>query len=157
MDGWRPARGDDNEAIVAMYTALYEEDPGPEPTSLDRVRMTLANFGRDPARGRAVVLDVHERPVGYAFLVPFWSNELGGEICVVDELYIQQGWRRKGHATSLIKRLSAPSNIWPGRPVALELEITPTNKRARVLYERLGFLVKRNTTMRLPMASRLSG
>jgi hypothetical protein len=48
----------------------------------------------------------------------------------------------------LITSLSAASDLWPGIPVALELEITPTNAKARALYERLGFAVKRNTTMR---------
>jgi GNAT superfamily N-acetyltransferase len=139
MVQWRAARSSDDDAIVAMYQALYAEDPGPE---------TLARFGAFPERGRAVVLVSDGRTVGYAFLIPFWSNELGGEICVIDELYVQAAWRGQGHATTLITSLSAASDLWPGIPVALELEITPTNAKARALYERLGFAVKRNTTMR---------
>jgi GNAT superfamily N-acetyltransferase len=148
MVEWRAAKGADDDAIVAMYEALYAEDPGPEPVSLERIRQTLARFGADPIRGRAVVLVSDGRTVGYAFLIPFWSNELGGEICVIDELYVQAAWRGQGHATTLITSLSAASDLWPGIPVALELEITPTNAKARALYERLGFAVKRNTTMR---------
>jgi GNAT superfamily N-acetyltransferase len=148
MAEWRVGRSGDDEAIVAMCEALYEEDPGPEPVSLERVRRTLARFGAAPDSGRAVVLDAGGHSVGYAFLIPFWSNELGGEICVIDELYVQAAWRGQGHATTLITSLSAASDLWPGIPVALELEITPTNAKARALYERLGFAVKRNTTMR---------
>lgn len=145
---WRAAVGADDEAIVAMYTALYEEDPGPEPVSLERIHQTLARFGAAPERGRAVVLDADGQPAGYAFLIPFWSNELGGEICVIDELYVRREWRGQGHATSLIEALSTTGDLWPGCPVALELEITPSNTKARALYERLGFAIKRNATMR---------
>lgn len=148
MVRWRAAGSSDDDAIVAMYEALYAEDPGPEPVSLERIGQTLARFGAFPERGRAVVLHADGPIVGYAFLIPFWSNELGGEICVIDELYVQPTWRGQGHATALIKALSTDNALWPGRPVALELEITPTNAKARALYERLGFAIKRNTTMR---------
>jgi len=149
MIAWRPAKSTDDEAIVAMYEALYQEDPGPEPASIERVRQTLARFEDHPDSGRSVVLEIEGRCVGYALLIPFWSNELGGEICVVDEIYVQPSWRGQGHATSLIRSLSTASELWPRQAVALELELTPSNVRARALYERLGFSVKRNTTMRL--------
>jgi ribosomal protein S18 acetylase RimI-like enzyme len=33
-------------------------------------------------------------------------------------------------------------------PVAIDLEVTPDNYRARALYERLGFTAAKNTVMR---------
>ena len=148
MVAWRAASSSDDDAIIAMYRALYEEDPGPEPVAIVRIRRTLARFRDRPESGRAVVLHADGRSVGYALLIPFWSNELGGEICTVDEIYVQPAWRGQGYASALITSLSTASNLWPEQPVALELEITPTNARARALYERLGFSIKKNTTMR---------
>ncbi len=144
---WRLAARDDDDAIVAMSLALYAEDPASRPVAEAQVRRTLEAFRALPARGRAVVLEVDGQPAGYAFLVSFWSNELGGEICTIDELYVRPDWRSRGLASRLVEALE-PGHLWPGRPVALELEVSPDNGRALALYERLGFRVKRNRTLR---------
>ena len=115
----------------------------------EQIRETLAVFREQPVRGRALVLEIEGRPGGYAFLVSFWSNELGGEICTIDELYLEPPARSQGYGSQLVDALRAAPSLWPRRPVALELEVSPLNPRARALYERLGFAVKRNTTMRL--------
>lgn len=148
MATWRPAE-EDGETIVAMCLALYAEDPSEHPMSADRVNRTLGSLREQPTRGQAVVLDVDGQCLGYALLASFWSNELGGEICTIDELYVKPEIRGNGHATTLLRSLSSGDGLWPRRPVALELETTPDNVRARSLYRRLGFTDKRNTTLRL--------
>jgi len=153
MTGWRRARAGDHDAIVGMCLALYAEDPGTQPVSAEQIRRTLSTMEREPTRGLAAVLEVDGQVAGYALLASFWSNELGGEICTIDELYVDRPWRGRGHATGLITALrDGGGELWGKRPVALELEITPANARARALYERLGFRAKRNTTMRLALA-----
>ena len=152
MSEWRPAGPEDDDAIVSMSLALYGEDPAPAHVSAGQVRATLERFRHEPTRGRAFVLDVEGEPRGYALLVSFWSNELGGEICTVDELYVVPAWRNQRHATLFLESLIAGHPAWPGRPVALELEVSPGNARASRLYERLGFRAKRNTTMRLRLS-----
>lgn len=149
MANWRPAAEVDGESIVSMCLALNAEDPGEEPMSAAQVRHTLQTFSAEPVRGKAVVLDVNGHCVGYAFLVSFWSNELGGEVCTIDEMYVQPELRGRGHGAALFRSLSSGDGLWPRRPVALELESTPDNSRARSLYRRLGFMHKRNTTLRL--------
>jgi len=146
MPYWRPAAVEDDEAIVAMSLSLYHGDP---PVTPEQIRKTLAMFREQPVRGRAVILDTDGRPGGYAFLVSFWSNELGGEICTIDELYLEPPIRSQGYGSRLVDALRGAPSLWPQQPVALELEVSPLNPRARALYERLGFAVKRNTTMRL--------
>jgi hypothetical protein len=68
-----------------MCMELNAEDPGPNPVQPQHVRRTLAKLREEPNRGRAVVCDVERRTVGYALLISFWSNELGGEVCNIDE------------------------------------------------------------------------
>ena len=150
---WRPASPDEDEAIVAMGLALVAEDPG-QPVDASQLRRTLTRFRQEPPRGRAIVAvladgaqPVPSQPIAYAFLVSFWSNEYGGEICAIDELYVLPVYRGRGIATQLLTSVADDRNLWPRRPVALEIESTPANTRARALYERLGFAV-RNATLR---------
>lgn len=145
---WRPARESDDDSLVEMSLALYAGDPPTLRVAEPQIRATLERFRQEPVRGRAVVLDAGGEAVGYAFLVSFWSNELGGEICIIDEFFIRDGWRSHGFGSRLVEAIEAGGTIWPGRPVALELEVSPDNVRAFALYERLGFQAKRNATMR---------
>lgn len=143
---WRAARPEDDDAIAELSLALYAEDPG-EPVSEAQVRRTLAVFRAEPTRGQAVILEVDGRVAGYALLVSFWSNEYGGVICNIDELFVQPEDRGRGLGTSLFEAIWSDRSLWPTPPVLLELEVTPTNTRARALYERLGFRSK-NVTLR---------
>ena len=149
MPRWRLAGPDDDQAIVSMSVALYSEGTPHERVTPEQVHTTLKTFRREPVRGRAIVLeDDDHKACGYAFLVSFWSNELGGEICTIDELFVVPDRRSQGCASELIESLRSRDVLWPGQPVALELEVSPHNPRARALYERLGFREKRNMTLR---------
>jgi len=144
---WRNAAFADDEAIVRMCVSLNAEDPGPEPVPTDNVRRTLRELREAPIRGRAVVLEIDGRVSGYALLISFWSNELGGEVCVIDELYVEPEQRGNRYATRLLETLSARGTPWVENAVALALETTPDNEQARRLYERVGFR-GRNLSMR---------
>jgi ribosomal protein S18 acetylase RimI-like enzyme len=147
--GWRRAIPGDDDRIVALTHRLYIEDPSPAPVPEAHTRATLAKLREEPARGMAVVLDVDGAVHGYALLISFWSNELGGEVCTIDEIYVDVHARSRGHTTSLVTSIRSGAAPWGRAPVALELEVSPSNKRARALYERLGFRARRNDTLRL--------
>ena len=132
--------------------ALYVEDPSPAGMTLEKIRRTLDAYARDPVRGVVVVMEREGAPAGYALVASFWSNELGGEIAVVDELWVERAHRGHGVATWFVRALAAGEVPWFNGAVALELEVTPTNARARALYERLGFQPKKNATLRLVRA-----
>lgn len=144
---WRVAGPSDDEAIVRLCLALNAEDPGPEPVPAENMQRTLLALRQVPLRGCAIVLEGEGRVCGYALLISFWSNELGGEMCSIDELYVEPGHRGRGYATRLIEDLAAGTDLWASSAVALTLEVTPDNVRARRLYERLGFRA-RNLAMR---------
>jgi len=154
---WRLARAADDDSVVEMCQQLYREDPGPEPVPEAHARNTLDALRAEPARGRVLVLELEGRVRGYAVLVSFWSNELGGEICTIDELYVQPSARGKGWGSTLVRAAARDRAIWPRDPVAVELEVTPANARARALYERLGLEPRRNASMRLRLSHTVSG
>ena len=135
---WRLAQGADDGAIAEMCRHLYLEDPGPSPIPPENIHTTLVTLRRSPDRGRAVVLDVQGKVSGYALLIAFWSNELGGDICEVDELFVVPHHRNRGHGSALFRGI-VQGELWPGAITALALGTTRDNARARRLYARLGF------------------
>jgi ribosomal protein S18 acetylase RimI-like enzyme len=144
---WRLATAADDPAVLEMFQALYREDPSPDPVPEEQLLRTLAELRATPVRGRAIVLEIDDRCVGYALLVSFWSNELGGEVVNIDELYVAPAHRGRGAGTRLVEQLSR-GELWGRVGVAIDLEVTPDNHRARALYERLGFAAAKNTVMR---------
>jgi ribosomal protein S18 acetylase RimI-like enzyme len=137
---WRLAKLEDDDAVVEMCMRLYEEDPGHLTVHPENMRATLQALRREPCRGRAVVLEIENQPSGYALLIAFWSNELGGHICEVDELFVVPGHRSHGHGKSLFEAISQ-GDLWPTPIAGIVLGVTPDNVRARRLYERLRFRV----------------
>jgi GNAT superfamily N-acetyltransferase len=148
---WRECRAEDHPLVASMVLALYEEDPAPTPVTLEGALRTLRRLEAEPVRGRAVLHGDGFGVDAYALLCSFWSNELGGEVCIVDELFVVPSARRRGIASGLISGLARRELPWFRDAVALELEVTPGNVRARALYERLGFAAYKNAMMRLRM------
>jgi GNAT superfamily N-acetyltransferase len=146
---WRECRTDEHALVASLMLALYEEDPAPTPVTTAGALRTLGRLEAEPVRGRAVLHGDNFGVDAYALLCSFWSNELGGEVCIVDELYVVPSARRRGIASGLIGRLAGRELPWFRDAVALELEVTPGNVRARALYERLGFTRYKNALMRL--------
>ena len=139
MSSWRAARPEDDDALTAMFVDFNREDAGQLQVGAENMRRTLHALRERPERGRAVVLDIDAQPLGYALLIPFWSNELGGECCALDELFVRPQARGRGHAGALIEMLARGWALWPRDAVAIVLEVTAGNARAQALYRRHGF------------------
>jgi len=134
----------DAPAVVAMMNGLYDEDPASGRLDRGRFGRTIEIFLAQPQRGSVMLIRVGGELAGYALLVPYFSNELGGVILFIDELFVLPPHRGRGLGRGLIGFLASAR---PMDAVALGLEVTPSNTRARGLYERLGFAPRRNTTM----------
>lgn len=145
---WRAATPEDHPRLVELYLALNEEDPCEAPPAPSRMLRTLEVFGADPARGLCLVLDGGAGELqGYALVVSYWSNELGGNLTHLDEVYVAPAARGRGAGAELIALLADGRVGWP-ETVGLQLEVSPANRRARALYERSGFQAIRNLTLR---------
>ena len=142
-------RGHDAGGVLAMMRALYVEDPPSSPVDPERFGVTVERFLDEPARGSVIVFVEGGETRGYALLVPYWSNEYGGTILHVDELFVVPEARSRGIARQFFELLGRTR---PFDAVAIVLEVSPANLRAQRLYESLGFSPRRNTTLirRLP-------
>src|SRR5262249_14679820 len=150
---WRLARATDDHAIADLCLELNREDPGPEPVPIEHMRATLAMLRRAPSRGCVVALDDAGHVAGYALLIAFWSNELGGEVCEIDEIFVLPPYRGHGHARTLLAAIER-GELWSVPVVGLALGVSPTNARARRIYEELGFTAAGTVMVRRVRAMR---
>jgi GNAT superfamily N-acetyltransferase len=109
----------------------------------------------NPIRGAVAVLEMKNEPCGYALLVSSWSNEFGGEICAIDQLFVEPEFRGRGFTAQFIQRLArGDCAFWPRLIAMITVEAYRTNPRAKALYERLGFKVSTNHSLRLVLTNR---
>jgi len=143
---YRQFKTSDSEAVAEMIMNLYREDPSDRPMQAQKITDTFDSLTGHPDRGCILVLEHENEIAGYSIIINFWSNEFGGNVSFIDELYIKKEFRGKGIGTNFIKYLA--ENKF-GNAVALRLEVTPDNKKARKLYESIGFKPHKNHTLDL--------
>jgi len=134
--------------VLSMMQALYAEDEAASPVDQSRFAANIEFLAAHPSRGSIVLFREPDALVGYALLVPYWSNEFCGTLLYVDEMCVVPRARRRGIGTSFFSFIEKER---PFEAVALALEVSPGNEDARWLYQSLGFRPRRNTIL----ASRL--
>lgn len=122
--------------LLAMMRGLHSEDKGEYPVDETRFPLTIDFYLANPSRGRIILFEEGISLRGYALLVPFWSNEFGGHVVVVDELFVTPEARNRGIARNFFRFLGKQR---PFDAVALALEVNPGNTGALRLYQSLGF------------------
>ena len=145
---YRKFKTSDRKIVAELIQNLYREDPDGKPMSPQKIQNTFDSLKDDSDRGTIIVFEHESAIIGYAILINFWSNEFGGNILNIDELYIKKKFRSQGIGTKFIKYLA--ENKF-GDSVALQLEVTSGNAKARKLYESLGFKLHENDTYDLEL------
>jgi GNAT superfamily N-acetyltransferase len=114
------------------------------------IERTFELFAQKPERGEIVILtrdSGESEPVGYAILIPWWSNEFRGEALLLDELYVAPG-HRGGTGAAALEAIEERARSRGVRVIALE--VLPGSK-AHGLYQRAGFTSGR-TLYQKPLA-----
>jgi ribosomal protein S18 acetylase RimI-like enzyme len=132
------------EELVAMMHVLYSEDEAASPVDQSRFPLNIAFLVVQPSRGRIVLFSEVELLRGYALLIPYWSNEFGGTLLYVDEMFVMPEARNRGIGRSFFRFLEKER---PFDAVAIALEVSPSNAAARRLYESLGFRHRGNSVL----------
>lgn len=124
----------DYPEVNKMIMALYFEDSEGESMNSNKIDRTIDALYNNPDKGEILVLELNGEIVGYSIVVFQWSNEYGGDVVNIDELYVKPSFRSMGIGTDFIKYLMEKyqDNL-------IVLEVTPSNNRAYDYYSILGF------------------
>ena len=132
----REATEDDLQALgplIRAYTNFYESDPAD--AGLEAMARDVLTAPEDRAFMLVATGDDGEI-VGFALNQWKWSSLKGARVVVLDDLFVAEDARGRGHADALIeaaadvaRRHGAPAIGW---------FTMPDNKRAQAVYDRVG-------------------
>lgn len=134
-----PLAPGDLDRFADMVVGLYTDDPGPVEMTWARARAQAEAMLARPLHVWPMVARSEGAIVGYAVVVPFYSNEFGGEIAILDELYVSPEARDRGVGGAIVEQLKARA-AERGAP-RIELLVNHKNARVVPFYERHGFAV----------------
>lgn len=143
---YRKFKTSDSSIVAELIQSLYKEDPSDKPMQPQKIQDTFEALTNHPDRGTIIIFDLNGDIIGYSILINFWSNEFGGNILTIDELYIRNGYRSQGIGARFIQHLA---EVRFDNSVVIQLEVTPDNYKARKLYESLGFKLHKNSVFDL--------
>lgn len=144
-----PVGAADAAALAALVVELYREDPGPVSMTRDRAEAQVCGMLAAPAHVEPLFVTLDGEVVGYVILARFYSNEFGGLMLYVDELWLRPGRRGAGLGESTMLALVERARGQGYTRVALE--VNADNARARRFYERLGFRAEARATLALQL------
>lgn len=126
---------DDRAVYLEMAEEFYSSpavEHNVDPSHFERAfdEMTASH-----ERAVGFIIEKDKKPVGYAVTVRFYSQEAGGEVIWIDEIYVRPEARSSGLGRAAFKEIFA---AFP-EAAAFRLEIEPENERAKKLYLSLGF------------------
>jgi GNAT superfamily N-acetyltransferase len=128
---------DDVHRLQPMVAGLYQEDANPDaPKSMaPQIELTFAELLSKPDKGKVITICSDGDIAGYAIIIYFWSNEYGGNVIEIDELYVSPNHRQKGLGKAFFEWLFKEYENSSG----FALQVSKSNQRARKLYEEVGF------------------
>lgn len=132
----RDIRPEDREIVIPMVEQFYTTDAVDHPVpykTLSRAFDDVADPDQTYIRG--VLLYDGEELVGYFYLTPCYSCEVGGLCILVEELFIREEFRGKGYGRRAMDWLVAE---YPNCR-RFRLEVTQNNQKAIKLYQACGF------------------
>ncbi len=85
---------------------------------------------------RGMVITKNQIIVGYVLLSFTYSNEVGGMVVWIEELYIKEAYRNQGFGKEALNRIL---NEYQKDAKRFRLEVTEENEGAKKLYRSFGF------------------
>jgi GNAT superfamily N-acetyltransferase len=128
----------DAEELTIMSMNLYNEVINRKDFTENRIVATIRFYEENINMGEVLIIECNGLLAGYSIIFRFWSNEYGGLLIGIDELYINKQFRNYGVAKSFIHSLINDEKRNP-LFAGIELESHPSNEAANKLYASLGF------------------
>ena len=130
----RKIRKEDNEIFLKLSSEFYNSEATLEPIPSENHIKTFEELIRSQDYLECFIFEHEDQIAGYGLISKTFSQESGGIVVWVEELYIIEQFRCFGLGTEFFKHLEdkIPATRY-------RLEIEEKNKRAKKLYNKLGY------------------
>lgn len=125
----------DRAEYLSLCGEFYGSDAVLHNVPAQNFEKTFAELMRSDAYARAYVFEEDGAVVGYALLALTFSQEAGGMVVWVEELYVREAFRSKGYGRQFFAKLHEEY----ADAARIRLEVEEENYRAVNLYRKMGF------------------
>ncbi len=134
----RKLTADDKEIYIGMAEEFYHSDAVLAPIPRTFIERTVEEALRSDTYAEIFLLEYEGETAGYALIAKTFSQEAGGMVWWIEEVYIRELFRSKGLGREFFEYIENHKDEGVAR---LRLEVEEENIRAVSLYERLGYKV----------------
>lgn len=134
----RKLTADDKEIYIGMAEEFYHSDAVLAPIPRTFIERTVEEALRSDTYAEIFLFEYEGEAAGYALIAKTFSQEAGGMVWWIEEVYIRELFRSKGLGREFFEYIENHMDEGVAR---LRLEVEEENIRAVSLYERLGYKV----------------
>lgn len=131
----RKIKPSDKANYINMATEFYNSPAVLCPVPSKNFENTFDEFMTSEVYAEAYIFESDGVTAGYGLIAKTYSQEAGGLVVWIEEIYVKDSFRNKGLGSEFIEFIK--SNI-PAKRYRLETE--PDNLRAQKLYKQHGFI-----------------
>ena len=131
----RPIQSHDKDFYLTAAEAFYQSDAVLNPVPKKHLEMTFQQLLDGSPYAYGYIFEQNGSPAGYALLAKTWSQEAGGFVIWIEEIYLLPEARGKGLGHEFFSFLE---KAFPDA-VRFRLEVELENEGAVRLYQNLGF------------------
>ncbi len=133
---YREFINEDSKPLKKLVNEFYEEDPLLYNYLNMNIDRTILSYQNHPDWGVIWIFENNGIIIGHSIVNKYWSNEYGGLILFIDELFITFKYRLKKIAFNfIIFLINSLNDIYVG----IQLEVRKKNKSIIQFYQKLGF------------------
>lgn len=131
---FRKLEAGDKAVYVALASAFYQSDAVLHPVPMQNIENTFAELMKRDTYAECWLCEEAGEAVGFLLVAKTFSQESGGMVTWIEELFLKPEYRGGGRGTEMVHFIETQ---FPASRFRLEAE--PDNDKAIRLYKRLGY------------------
>ena len=131
----RDINKEDKDIFIQMVKDFFSSDAVLHDIPASHISKTFKEVTSDSPYAKAYIIEENKQVAGYGLVSLTYSNEAGGMVVWIEELYILNQFRGLGLGNEFIDYIHAR---FPNAK-RFRLELSESNKAAQRLYRRKGF------------------
>ena len=132
----RKMRSEDKKTYMEMAREFYHSDAVLHPVPDTYFERTADEALRSDVYAEIFLFECENEAAGYGLIAKTYSQEAGGMVWWIEEVYVREAFRSKGIGREFFAYLD---KVQGSAVTRMRLEVEEDNTRAVALYKKLGY------------------